>query len=359
MAKRTPMYETHVELGAKMVDFAGWEMPIQYTSLVEEHEMVRKSAGLFDVSHMGEIFIRGKDALAFVEHMLTNKMDSKIGKCTYAMMLLEDGGVVDDLISYRLGEDEFLLVVNASNTDKDYDYLLEHKGDFDVEIANESDKFGQVAIQGPKAEEILQEMTEYPLQDIPYYHFKEGVPVDGKTCLVSRSGYTGEDGFEVYLPKEEADEMFRRILEVGGDRIVPVGLGARDTLRFEAGMPLYGNEMDETITPDEAGLRFAVKPKKGEFIGREAILKKREEGVARKLIGLELLDRGIVRHGYPVFQNDQEIGVVTTGYLSPSLGIAIANALVDAKGWNEEEPVEIQVRKRRIKAKVRDRKYLK
>ena len=324
--KLTPLNESHIKLGAKMADFGGWHMPIQYQGIIEEHMAVRTKAGLFDVSHMGEIWVKGSDALNFVQKMVSNDV-SKLenGQIQYAVLCNEKGGTVDDLLVYKMAENEYLLVVNASNKDKDFQWMMQHK-EGSVEITDKSDSTAQLALQGPISAEVLQSITDIDLSNIKYYCWEYG-KISGIECLISRTGYTGEDGFEIYLEPKHAPELWEKILAAGDGKVVPVGLGARDTLRFEAGMPLYGNELGEDISPLEAKLsKFAVLDKEY-FIGIEALKKQKAAGVSRKLVGFEMLDKGIARSNYPVFIDDEEIGFVTTGspapYLNKNLGVAL------------------------------------
>lgn len=353
--KRTPLYEAHLALKGQMVDYAGWAMPASYTGLAQEHEAVRTAVGMFDCSHMGQILVTGPDAQAYGEYLLTNRLDAPVGKCTYACMLNEAGGVVDDLIVYRQAEDAYLWVVNAANAAKDLAWMEDHMEGFDVTVADLSDDYALIAVQGPKAEEVLQTLVDVDLKEIAYYAFKEDVKVLDTPCLVSRTGYTGEDGFEIYAPPSVAMAIWEALLE---KEVTPCGLGCRDTLRFEAGMPLYGNEMDESVTPLEAGLKFSVKFDKEAFIGKEALEKALEEGTSRKLMALELDGRGIPRQGYLVFDGDEEVGVITTGYLSPSTGRPLANVRL-TKDLKIGDPVQVQIRKKSVDAHLVSRKFLK
>lgn len=357
--KRTPLYNKHKELGADVVEFFGWEMPMTYTKLTEEHLAVRQAAGLFDVSHMGEIYVEGEDAATFMRKVFSNNLEKlENGAIAYGFLLNPEGGVVDDLLVYKRNEDSYLAVVNASNTDKDDQWLRDHVEGFDVTLENRSDETAEVAIQGPKAQEILQKITDLDLNEIPFFHFKEEVMVAGVPCLVSRTGYTGEDGFEIYFPNDVAEKIWDALFEAGEGILKPVGLACRDTLRFEAALPLYGNELDADISPLEAGFGIFV-DKEGDFIGSDVMRKQREGALSRKLIGLELLDKGIARHGYPVYdEKDREIGFITTGYLSPSLNKVIANALIEKDGPSIDDEVYVGIRKKKAKAKVINKRYL-
>jgi len=351
--KKTPLNEVHRALGAKMVDFGGWDMPVQYSGIIEEHKAVRTKAGLFDVSHMGEIRVKGPDALKFLQKMVTNDVSKiAIHQIQYNVLCLPNGGTVDDLLVHKERENEYLLVVNASNTEKDFQWLLDHKAGDEVEIINESSATGQLAIQGPLAESILQKLTDVKLADIAYYHYIYG-QVDGVECLISRTGYTGEDGFEVYCPQEKTVQLWNKILEVGGEDILPCGLGARDTLRFECKMPLYGHELGEEITPLEAGLgRFVALDKEEDFIGKAALKKQKEAGIPRKVVGLEMVERGIPRAGYPVKKDGKEIGFITTGSYSPTLDKNLGLALIEAAYAEIGSEISVGIRNKDVKAQI-------
>ncbi len=353
--KKTPLYPLYKEYGAKTIDFGGWDMPVQFSGIKNEHEAVRKNAGIFDVSHMGEVIVKGNDSLDFLQKMMTNDFSKlKVGGAMYTALCYENGGVVDDLLVYKLGEEEYFLVVNAANTEKDFDWLKKHIVG-DVSVENVSDQYALIAIQGPKAQSILQKFSkDTDLNDIGFFKFKQDVDLDGAKALVSRTGYTGEDGFEIYCQAEDAEKLWKTLLEIGdGEGIVPCGLGARDTLRFEAALPLYGQELSSEITPLEAGLGFAVKlNKETDFIGKEALKKQKEQGVGRKLAGVEMIDRGIPRTGYKVFSGDSEIGYVTSGTQSPTLKKNIGLVLISSNYAEEGNEVEIEVRNKRLRAKV-------
>lgn len=353
--KRTPLYEEHVRLGAKMSEYAGYEMPIEYAGLVAEHHAVRKDAGLFDVSHMGEFVARGKDAARFVDYVVTGKASElEPGAILYTFFLNDRGGVVDDLLVYREGEDAFLLVVNAANMEKDFCHLEGLTEGFDLDLQNISDEFAELALQGPNAEHFLAKLTEYDLASIKPFHFVKGVEVAGESCLVSRTGYTGEDGFEIYT-KGDVLAIWRALIDAG---VTPVGLGARDTLRFEAGLPLYGNELGEDITPLEAGLGFFVKLDKDDFVGKDALVRQKETGVPRALAGIQLTGRGMLRHGFVVKEDGREIGTITTGYLSPTLGKVIANALIEAGAKKLGATVEIETKRKTLEGVIIDKRFL-
>jgi aminomethyltransferase len=350
--KRTPLYEVY-KGQAKMVPFGGWEMPVQFVGIKQEHEAVRTRAGLFDVSHMGEVLVKGPDALKLVQKLTTNDAYKlEIGDAQYSLMCYDHGGTVDDLLVYRTGEQEYLLVVNAANIEKDVAWITEHQAG-DVSVTNISDDMAQLALQGPLAEQVLQKLTVTNLSEIKFFKFKKDVELAGVKGLVSRTGYTGEDGFEIYLASEDAPKLWHAILEAGKEEgVLPCGLGARDTLRFEARLPLYGQELTESITPIEAGLGFAVKPEKGEFIGREVLSQQKEEGAPRKLVGLEMIDRGIPRSHYPVYAQGEKIGEVTTGTQSPTLQKNVGLALIQTDHAKIGEIVEVEIRGKRLKAQV-------
>ncbi|MFZ0368087.1 MAG: glycine cleavage system aminomethyltransferase GcvT [Halobacillus sp.] len=354
--KRTPLYAEYKKLGAKTVDFGGWDLPVQFSSIKEEHEATRTKAGLFDVSHMGEVLVEGDGSLSFLQKMLTNDV-SKLepGKAQYTIMCYENGGTVDDLIVYQLETDKYLLVINAANREKDVEWLKKHQEN-GVSIKDLSDDYVQLALQGPKAVEILQSITKTNVSEIKFFRFIAGVSIDNvkDDAIVSRTGYTGEDGFEIYLPAASGPDLWQVMLEAGGKHgIRPVGLGARDTLRFEANLALYGQELSAEISPIEAGLGFAVKTKKkDEFIGKQVLKKQKEEGPSRKLVGIEMMDKGIPRTHYEVFDGEKPIGFVTTGTQSPTLGKNVGLALLDCDYTAIGTEVTVQVRKKRLQAKV-------
>lgn len=354
--KRTPLYPIYKEYGAKTIDFGGWELPVQFSGIKEEHTKTRENAGLFDVSHMGEIIVSGPNSEAFLQKMVTNDV-SKLsnGKIQYTAMCYENGGTVDDFLIYKIRDDYFLLVVNAANTDKDYEWLKKHEED-GVTIENVSSSYAQLALQGPKAEQVLQKLTDEDLSEIKMFRFKDEVQLKGlkNGALISRTGYTGEDGFEIYLSPEDGITLWKNILDAGQDEgVVPVGLGARDTLRFEATLALYGQELSESITPIEAGLGFAVNVNKDvDFIGKEVLENQKQNGPKRKIVGIEMIDKGIPRHGYEVLKDGNIIGTVTSGTQSPTLGKNLGLALIDSAYSNVDEIVEVQVRKRVLQAKI-------
>ncbi|PLR85973.1 glycine cleavage system protein T [Bacillus canaveralius] len=353
--KRTPLFNLYKEYGAKTIDFGGWDLPVQFSSIKEEHEAVRTRAGLFDVSHMGEIEVKGKSSLAFLQKMMTNDVEKlKNGAAQYTAMCYETGGTVDDLLVYKRGDDHYLLVVNAANIEKDYKWLDDHLID-GVELTNLSETIAQLALQGPLAQAVLQKLAgNVDLSEIGFFKFQEDVDLNGKKALVSRTGYTGEDGFEIYCRAEDAAALWNGILAAGKEAgVVPCGLGARDTLRFEANLALYGQELSPHISPLEAGIGFAVKlNKQADFIGKEALLKQKENGVPRKLVGVEMIDRGIPRHGYSVYKGEEKIGEVTTGTQSPTLKKNIGLALLSAQHAELGNNVEVEIRGKRLKAQV-------
>ena len=353
MLKRTPLYEAHVSIGARIVEFAGWQMPVQYAGHVQEHMAVREAAGLFDVSHMGEIEVRGTDALALVQRISTNDasklQDSQV---QYSTMTNETGGVIDDLLVYRLNADSFLLVVNAGVSDSDFVWIKRHARELKVEVHNTSAAFALLALQGPRAEQILQSLTDHMLDRIPYY-WSQRVLVDGVNCRVSRTGYTGEDGFEVLCDSAQARRLWNRLLITGGDQgLIPCGLAARNTLRLEAAFRLYGHDMDETTTPLEAGLGWVVKLAKGDFIGRDALLKQKADGLKRKLAGFEVLDRAPARDGYPVVIGDKQVGVVASGSPAPFLKKNIGLAYFPTEYAAVGSEFSVVIRGRNVPARV-------
>ena len=355
--KQTPLNAAHRRLGGRMVDFGGWDMPVQYPAgTVEEHLRTRLHSGLFDVSHMGEIEVRGTDAIPFVNRLCSNDVTKLVdGQAHYSALTTPEGTVVDDLLVYRFAADHLLLVVNASTTEKDWDWINAHRGSETVELKNRSADFCQIAVQGPGALAILQTLTETPLSEIKYYHFREGA-VDGVPSIISRTGYTGEDGFEVYAAPERAEQLWDRMLEAGGystpEGILPCGLAARNTLRLESAMALYGHEIDETTTLYEANLGWICKLNKGDFTGRERLAEQKAEGVRQKLVGFEVTDRGIARDGYPVLINGEPVGRVTSGSPAPFLKKNIGLAYVPVEHANEGQEIHIEVRGRPVAARI-------
>lgn len=365
--KRTPLYAKHLELGAKMVEFGGWEMPVQYKGIIEEHRAVRTTAGLFDVCHMGELEIMGPGALSFLQSVLTNdvaKMEA--GQVIYSLMCYSSGGVVDDLLVYKLDEEKYLLVVNAGNKDKDWNWLKEQQdkqtscnNNEDFIMRDISDEIGLLALQGPLAEEILAGVCSASLKDLRYYRFLI-FEIAGINVLISRTGYTGEDGFEIYLVAEKTPLVWDKLCEVGKKKgLLPAGLGARDTLRFEACLPLYGHELNEAITPLEAGLEFFVAWQKGDFIGKEALLQQKQAGIPRKLVGLTMLERGIPRAGYALEKDGVVIGEVTSGNYAPTLSQNLGLGYVLSNEAKLDNEVAVLIRGKAIKAKISKKPFYK
>ena len=352
--KRTPLYEQHRELGARMVEFIGWEMPLQYSSILQEHEAVRTRAGLFDVSHMGEFKVEGPDALAFLQYLVPNDISRlAIHRVLYTQLCLPDGNVIDDLLVYRLGEQHYMLVVNAGNIAKDFAWVKKQSSRFQhVVVSDQSETTALVALQGPLAEEILQPLTEINLKSIRYYHCMAGL-VGGVNSIVSRTGYTGEDGFEIYCSPADVVVVWKDILAVGRPRgLLPAGLGARDTLRLEAGYCLYGHELDEQTNPLEAQLGWTVKFDSGMFIGRDALLRVKERGPKRLLVGIELLERGVPRSGYALYERDRQIGSLTSGAPGPTIHKNIGMGYVETALANVGRQVQIDIRGKRVAAQI-------
>lgn len=342
--KRTCLYEKHVALGAKMVPFGGFEMPIQYTDIADEHNAVRQACGVFDVSHMGEVLVEGPDAERYVQHIFTNDVaGAPIGKIYYGMMLHPHGGTVDDLLVYKMAEQKFFLVINAANIDKDYAWMLAQKDGLDVSVINQSEQYGQLAVQGPQAEALTEKLLGLECAELAFYTFKT-IDVDGETLIVSRTGYTGEDGFEIYGSHAYIQKSWDTLVNSG--EVKPCGLGCRDTLRFEVGLPLYGDELTDELSPIEAGLGMFVKLDKEEFIGKEAVAKQKAEGVSRKIVGIELAGRAIPRHGYDVEADGKVIGTVTTGYNSISTGKSVCMALIDIAYAKLGTPVQVRIHRK-------------
>jgi len=367
--KRTPLYDEHVAAGARMIEFAGFAMPVEYSGIIAEHKTVRSAAGLFDLSHMGEFSVSGPGAAAFMEWAVTNKVaNMKEGQARYAVICKPDGGIVDDVVVYRRADD-FLIVANAANIEKDVawlDYLRRSwpgeggppVNPEDVVIRDLSDETALIAIQGPRSEAVLARLTGADLSAVRPFRFVED-RVAGHRALISRTGYTGEDGFELYIAPEAAVPLWRALLEAGGpDGLVPVGLGARDTLRLEMRFPLYGNDIDETTTPLEAGLDFVVKFDKEGFVGKEALERQRDQGVPRRLVGFKLEGRGIPRQGYPLFAGGREVGRVTSGSMSPSLGEPVGMGYVEAACAEPGTLLDMEMRGRRIPARVVEGRFV-
>ncbi len=352
--RRTPLNAVHRESGAKMVAFGGWEMPVEYTGLIAEHLAVRKAAGLFDVSHMGEFEVSGPGALAFLQKVTANNVAKlRDGQAQYSALPLANGAPVDDVIVYRCAPDRFLLVVNAANLEKDWGWLRS-QGPVGCELRDRSDDYALLALQGPSAQAILQPLTAIDLAQVAHYHFAEGT-VGGHPVTVARTGYTGEDGFEIFVAPDRADGLWRRLIEAGRDRgLVPAGLGARDTLRLEAKMCLYGNDLDDTTTLVEAGLGFIVSldPEKGDFVGRPVLEEQKKSGPPRKLVGFEVTGRGIARHGYPVYLGDTEVGAVTSGSYAPFLQKNIGLVYLPSGKAASGTELAVEIRGKRVPARV-------
>lgn len=353
--KRTCLYERHLKQNAKMTSFGGFEMPLVYSSIIKEHEAVRNACGIFDVSHMGEIIVAGKDAEKFVQYIFTNDISAAVvGKIFYGFMLYPNGGVVDDLLVYKLAADEILLVVNAANIDKDFTWICNQSKDFQVEIINKSENYGQIAIQGPLSEQIIEQELKISCSELSFYTFKF-VAFNESDVLISRTGYTGEDGFEIYAKPSVIQRIWDTLIV--SKTVQPCGLGARDTLRFEVGLPLYGNELSEQISPIEAGLSIFVKLEKGNFIGKEAVKRQKDEGALRKLVGIELEDKAIPRHGYDVYHNNKIVGHVTTGYSSISTGKSVCMALIDRQFAKANEVLQISIHRKLHEGIVVSKKF--
>ncbi|MDE5976453.1 MAG: glycine cleavage system aminomethyltransferase GcvT [Muribaculaceae bacterium] len=351
---KTCLHDRHVKLGALMSPFGGFDMPIQYKGITEEHNAVRKEVGVFDVSHMGEVRVTGPDAFKFVNYIFTNDITgAPDGQIFYGMMCYENGGTVDDLLVYKVNDSEYFLVINASNIAKDVEWIQKNAANFNVEIKNESDFYGELAVQGPKAEETLEKITGLKLSDITFYNFKV-FNHEGEEIIISRTGYTGEDGFEVYGSHDYTRRLWDKLMEQG---VQPCGLGCRDTLRFEVGLPLYGDELSAEISPIEASLSMFVKLDKENFIGKDALAQQKTEGVKRRIVGLELDGNAIPRHGYPVEVDGNKIGEITTGYRSISTGKSVAMAMIDKPFDKLGTKVEVRIRKKTFPATVVKKRF--
>ncbi len=352
--KTTPLLDLHREMGGKIVPFAGWSMPIQFAGVMEEHRCVREKVGLFDVSHMGEIEVKGPGSLDYLQHLVTNDISGMTdGGILYSVMCYENGGVVDDLLVHRHAEDHYFLCINASNTDKDFEWAASHTGGFDVQAENISPQTAQLALQGPKALNVLKTLTDEDIDAIAYYRFIRG-KVNGVDCIIARTGYTGEDGFELYLPSENAAAMARRLFEAGAEHdIQPIGLGARDTLRLEMGYALYGQEITADINPLEARLGWVVKlDKPNDFLGKSALQAVKAEGIKRRLAGLKMKQRGVPRSHYNILKNGAVVGEVTSGTFSPSLNCGIAMGFVPVGQAKSGETFEVDIRGQGVPAEV-------
>ncbi len=350
--EKTPLNDVHRASGARMVDFGGWDMPVEYGGIIDEHLAVRKAVGLFDVSHMGEIEVCGPQAFELVDYITPNSVSRlEDGQVHYSALLYPSGTFVDDILVHRMGPEHYFLCVNASNQQKDFEWI-EAQNNFEAEVEFASEKYVQLAIQGPRAIDTLSKLTETDLGAIGYYWFEHG-QVLGLPAMIARTGYTGEDGFEIYIPPQEGARVWNAILEAGEEfGIKPSGLGARNTLRLEAAMSLYGHEIDDTITPYEARLGWIVKLQKGDFIGRDALVAQREQGLTRRLVGLEMTGRGIGRDGYRVFDGDNDIGWVTSGSPGPYVGKNVALAMLSIDKGEPGTQVEVEIRNRKVEARV-------
>ena len=372
--KRTCLYDKHVALGAHISPFGGFDMPIQYTTIEDEHRAVRTACGVFDVSHMGEVTVCGKDAERYVNHIFTGDVSKlKPGEILYGMMCYPDGGTVDDLLAYKAGGDSFLLVINAANIDKDWEWMKQNAEGFCIDLRNQSDAYAQLAVQGPEAERVVEEVLGIKCSELTFYTFKTigneelkagalyGAAISPSfilhpsSIIVSRTGYTGEDGFEIYGSPGYIRECWDKLMDSG--RCKPCGLGSRDTLRFEVGLPLYGDELSAEISPVMAGLSMFCKLDKAEFIGRDALVKQKAEGAGRKVVGIELKDRAIARHGYAVMKDGEKIGEVTTGYHTISTDKSVCMALIDARHAKLGTEVEIQIRKKTFPGTVVKKRF--
>lgn len=356
--KRTCLYDKHVKQGALISPFGGFDMPIQYSTIIDEHQAVRTDCGVFDVSHMGEVTVKGADAERYVQHIFTNDV-SKIeaGQILYGMMLYDNGGTVDDLLVYKMAENDFLLVINAANIDKDWEWMQKQSEGFNIELLNRSEDYGQIAVQGPNAETVVEEVLGIACKELTFYTVKTIGDV-----IVSRTGYTGEDGFEIYASHNYICGCWDKLMESG--RCKPCGLGCRDTLRFEVGLPLYGDELSADISPVMAGLSMFCKLDKEEFVGKNALVDQKTNGVAQKLVGIELEGKAIPRHGYTVLKDGEPVGEVTTGYHSISTDKSVCMALVKAEYGKLGTPLEVQIRKKTfpgvvVKKRFYDKHYKK
>ncbi|MGB8952949.1 MAG: glycine cleavage system aminomethyltransferase GcvT [Candidatus Aminicenantales bacterium] len=351
--KRTRFYTNQKNLKARMIEFFGWELPVEYSGIINEHMAVRQTAGLFDVSHMGEILITGKEALSFIQYLTPNDVSRlSVNQVQYTALTTPQGTFIDDLLVYCLGSDRFLLVVNAANTDKDYQWVLSHVAGYNVKVENVSDRYSQLALQGCRAGDILQPLTDIPLDELKPFWANQG-KVAGVDVLISRTGYTGEDGFEIYSLSTEPGVIWEALLESGkSDGLLPVGLGARDTLRLEAKLMLYGNDIDESTTVLEADLKWIVKFKKGDFLGRDVLQRQAEEGIQKKIVGFEVVEKGIARPHYPVFLAGEKIAEVASGTFSPFLKKGIGLVYLPIENSDIGTEFEIGIRDRKVKAKV-------
>lgn len=361
MTKRTYLYDEHIKLKAKIVDFAGWEMPVQYTSIIEEHNNVRNNAGLFDVSHMGEIFVSGNDALEFLQTLVPQDVSKIIDKkAKYCQFTTETGGIIDDLFIYKLEENYYLLVVNASRIDADYTWMIQHKSSFDVKIDNQSDIYSMIALQGPKAADIL-DAAGLKKENQPHTMYIMQTKLLGEDAFVSRTGYTGEDGFEIIIKNEKIAELWQTILEKGKEfSILPIGLGARDTLRLEAAMSLYGHELNESTSPVEASLSWSIdKDKEHDYIGKKVIQNQLQNGVDKKLIAFKMTDRAIARNEYEIYKDNEKAGYVTSGGFAPSLNANIGLGYIKSdKNLKINDTIQIMVRNKLYNAQITSKNFI-
>lgn len=343
--KKTPLFHMHERLNARMVEFGGWLMPIQYSGIIAEHNAVRRSAGIFDLSHMGELYVEGRGALDFVQQMVTNNAAKLVdGRILYTPVCNNDGGVVDDILVYRFSSDRYMLVVNASNIDKDYAWFSEHIKKYDARIINRSDEFALIAVQGPDTLKILNSLTAIDLSAIDYYWFKEAV-INDIPVIISRTGYTGEEGFELYVSSSCGEKLWEAVTQAkGAVDLLPIGIGARDSLRIEAGFSLYGNELDEKTSPLEAGLGWTIKFDKGNFIGRDRLLKQKTDSTAKRLVCFTMKESSIPRHGYELFFNDKKTGVVTSGSFSPTLKKGIGMGYIVSRDGKQAAELQVAIR---------------
>jgi len=351
--KTTPLHSMHQELGGKLVPFAGWNMPIQFKGVIQEHQCVREGVGIFDVSHMGEIEITGPEAKNFVQYLVTNDIETmQNNQALYTLMCLETGGVVDDLLVYRFSGDHYFLCVNASNSDKDFQWILKKSRDFNVSVKNISQQTAQLAVQGKHSEALVQKLCDTSLSEIEYYHFRKA-KIYNYECIVARTGYTGEDGFEIYTDSNDIQSIFKKIIEQGKPfNLQPIGLGARDTLRLEMGYALYGNELNENSNPLEAGLGWVIKLKKDDFLGKSALKKQNDAGLSRKLVGIRLLERGVPRPHYRVLHEGSAVGELTSGTFSPSLNTGIGLCYVSTEYAKPGTKLDLEIRKSSVPAEV-------
>lgn len=350
--KQTPLYQHYVDAGAKIVEFGGWAMPVQFSSIKEEHNAVRSNVGLFDVSHMGEIIIEGPDAAKLVQYVLSNDTEQlTLSKAQYTALCNEHGGVIDDLVIYQLNTQRYLLIVNAANVEKNYQWIVDHSQDFDAKIENVSSSYGQLAVQGPNARQLIQAQVQDDISDMKLFEFKKEVELFDKKVILSQSGYTGEDGFEIYCDSTDVVTIWEKLLSLD---VVPCGLGARDTLRLEAGLPLHGQDLSETITPYEGGIAFAAKPLiEADFIGKSVLKEQKENGAPRRTIGISMIEKGIPRTGYTIYNLEgKEIGEVTSGTQSPSTGHSIGMGIIQRDEFEMGKEIIIQVRKKQVKAQI-------